>query len=145
MKRKKYIIFYLLFTLLTIASCKSEIADTITDETVKDISGTWKVASLTRNGESLTQRIDLSKFKVIFKSDGTYTLEDKLAFAVSDPGTYSLNDPQYPYSLILTPTGKEAEKISFQYPIIEGNRQLSLTISPGCTGNVYQYNFVKEN
>ncbi|EDM36965.1 hypothetical protein PBAL39_18864 [Pedobacter sp. BAL39] len=145
MKRKKYIIFYLLFAVLTIASCKSEIADTITDETVKDISGTWKVVSLTRNGESLTQRIDLSKFKVIFKSDGTYTLEDKLAFAVSDPGTYNLNDPQYPYSLILTPTGKDAEKISFQYPIIEGKRQLSLTISPGCTGNIYQYNFVKEN
>ncbi len=145
MKSRIFIIFYLLLTTFTILSCKDEVAAVITDESVKDITGTWKVVSLTRNGEELAQRIDLSKFKITFKPDGTYTLQDKLAFAVAGGGSYKLNDPQYPYSVVLTEQGKTAKSVKFQFPVIEGKRQMSLTLSPGCTGNTYQYNFVKEN
>lgn len=145
MKSRIFIVFYLLLATITVFSCKDEVAAVITDESVKDITGTWKVVSLSRNGEELSQRIDLSKFRIIFKSDGTYTLQDKLAFAVSGPGSYKLNDPQYPYSVLLTEQGKQAKSIKFQFPVIEGKRQMSLTLSPGCAGNTYQYNFVKEN
>jgi len=145
MKRKIFIVFYLLLATSTLFSCKDEVAAVIADESVKDITGTWKVVSLSRNGEELSQRIDLSKFRITFKQDGTYTLQDKLAFAVSGAGSYKLNDPQYPYSVVLTEQGKTAKSVKFQFPVIEGKRQMSLTLSPGCTGNTYQYNFVKEN
>lgn len=145
MKTKIFTLFYLLLASITIFSCKDEVMQTITDESVKDIAGTWKVVSLTRNGEQLAQRLDLSKFSITFNPDGTYTLQDKLAFAVSGPGTYKLSDPKYPYSLELTQQSKTAQTINFQFPVIEGKRQLSLTLSPGCTGNTYQYNFVRAN
>jgi hypothetical protein len=145
MKRKIFAFFYLLLVSLTILSCKDEVAAIVTDESVKDVTGTWKIVSLTRNGEELVTRMDLSKFKVTFKADGTYTLVDKLAFVVSGPGTYRLNDPQYPYSLILIEQNKTPQIVKFQFPVIEGKRQLSLTMSPGCTGNTYQYNFKREN
>jgi len=145
MKRKIFAIIYLLLATLTVISCKDEVATAIADESVKDVTGTWKVISLTRNGEELAQRVDLSKFRIVFKADGTYALQDKLAFAVSGPGTYKLNDPQYPYSLMLTEQSKTGKTVKFQFPVIEGKRQLSLTLSPGCTGNTYQYNFVREN
>ena len=145
MKRKIFKLFYLLLVTITSISCKDEIANTVTDEMKKDITGTWKIVSITRNGEQLSQRIDLSKFKIIFKADGSYTLEDKMAFAVDGPGVYSLNDLQYPSGLILTEQGKPEETVKFQFPVVEGKRQLSLTLSPGCEGNVYQYDFAKEN
>ena len=145
MMKRKIFAFYLLLASLTILSCKDEVATLVTDESLKDVTGTWKVVSLTRNGEELATRIDLSKFRVTFKADGTYTLADQLAFAVGGPGTYKLNDPQYPYSLVLTEQAKSPKTVKFQFPVIEGKRQLSLTLSPGCTGNTYQYNFSREN
>lgn len=145
MKRKIIPFFYLLFGTLTLLSCKDEVVSTITEESVKDVEGTWKIVSLTRNGEELVNRIDCSKFRITFKGDGTYTLLDKLAFAVSGPGTYKLSDPRYPYSLVLTQQNQSAETIKFQFPVVAGNRQLSLTFSQGCSGNTYQYNFIREN
>jgi hypothetical protein len=136
-------IFYLLIGVVFITSCKKESLG-LTDESVKDIAGTWKIVSLTRNGEDMTQRMDLSKFRVIFNANGSYTFQDKMAFVVDDPGTYQLDDPQYPFGLVLTPQNKTATKIKFQFPIIKGKRQISLTLSPGCTTNTYQYNFEKE-
>lgn len=145
MKRKIYMLFYLLLGSITLQSCKDEIAATISEEPVKDIAGTWKIVSLTRNGEELAQRIDLSKFRVSFKADGTYTLQDKMSFPVSEPGTYQLNDPQYPSTLVLSPQNKTGKNVQFTFPVVAGKRQLSLTFSPGCASNTYQYNFVREN
>jgi hypothetical protein len=136
-------IFYLLIGVLLMTACKKQNLG-ITEETAKDIAGTWKIVSLTRNGEDLTQRMDLSKFRIIFNANGSYSFQDKMAFVVNDPGTYQLDDPQFPFGLVLTPQSKSATKIKFQYPIINGKRQISLTISPGCTTNTYQYNFEKE-
>ncbi len=145
MKRRIYQGFYLLLGTVLLLSCKNEVADLIKDEPVKDISGTWKIVSLSRNGEELASRIDLSKFRITFNTDGTYTLTDKMAFTVDGPGSYELNDSQYPSGLIMTQKGKSPEKMTFQFPVVAGKRQLSLTLSPGCTGNTYQYNFAREN
>jgi hypothetical protein len=145
MKRKLFKLFYLLLGAIVLVSCKNEVADLITEEPVKDITGTWRIVSLSRNGEELSERLDLSKFKIIFNADGSYTLQDKMAFTVSGPGSYTLNDSQYPSGLILTEEGKAPEKMTFQFPVIAGKRQLSLTLNPGCPGNTYQYNFVREN
>lgn len=145
MKIKILSIFYLLLGTMVLFSCKNEVVDLITDEPVKDISGTWKIVSLTRNGEELSERIDLSKFKITFNPDGSYSLQDKMAFTVSGPGSYQLNDSQYPSGLVLTEQDKAPQKMTFQFPVVAGKRQLSLTLSPGCEGNTYQYNFVREN
>lgn len=145
MNRKAFSFFCLLVTVLALHACKEETAATITEEPIKDITGTWRVVSLTRNGEELAQRLDLSKFKINFKSDGTYVLQDKLAFPVTDGGTYKLNDAQYPAGLLLTQQGQQAKAIKFQFPVVAGKRQLSLTFSQGCAGNTYQYNFTREN
>ena len=145
MKRKLRPFFHLLFVSTLFFSCKEEIISSVTEEPVKDIAGTWRVVSLTRNGEELTERMDLSKFRISFKDDGTYTLQDRIAFAVSEAGSYKLNDPQYPSSLLLTQPNQATQSVNFQFPVVQGKRQLSLIFSPGCAGNTYQYNLVKEN
>lgn len=146
MKRKIFFnVFYsLVIAMLFIAGCKKETAAT-GDESVKDITGSWKIVKLIRNGEDMTQRIDLSKFRIVFNADNSYTLVDKMAFVVDEPGTFKLDDPQYPFGLILTPqSSTESTKITFQFPVISGKRELSLTMSPGCESNIYQYFFERE-
>jgi hypothetical protein len=75
---------------------------------------------------------------------GNYTFLDNFAFVVSEPGKYKLDDPQYPFNLVLTPQGGEDVKVKMQFPIVNGERQISLTLIPGCTGNTYQYDLAKE-
>lgn len=134
-----------LLVFMSLVGCKEE-AVFIADETAKDIAGKWRIVNLTRNGENITERIDVSKFRLIFKEDGTYSLEDKMSFAVNQPGMFKLGDPQYPFNLTLTPAGGGApQKLKLQYPIIEGKRQLSLTLTQGCSSNVYQFNFAQTN
>jgi len=138
-------ILSLFFGITVLSSCEKDLSAGFTDETVKDITGKWKIVALSRNGEDLTERMDLSKFRIVFNADGTYTLEDRFAFIVDGPGTYSLSDPQYPFALILTPQSQPEAQAKFQFPVVKGKRQVSLTMSPGCSGNTYQFNFEREN
>ena len=137
-------IIFSLLGLLVLASCQKEVSTVAYDESVKDITGKWKIVSLTRNGEDMTERVDLSKFRLVFNADGTYTLEDRFAFIVGAPGTFKLSDPQYPFSLSLTPQGAAAATIKFQFPVVKGKRQLSFNMSMGCVSNAYQFNFERE-
>ncbi|MCR8559564.1 DUF5004 domain-containing protein [Mucilaginibacter sp. BJC16-A38] len=132
-----------LIAVMTFASCKVERLTPVAEST-KDISGDWTVISATRNGTDLMSIVDFSQFKVSFK-DGKYTLINKLPFLVSNDGAYSFDDPQYPFKISFTPTGKTAVATAFTYPIVNGIRQLTLTFSPGCPGNTYVYTFKKAN
>lgn len=146
MKPKIFIkICSLLLSLVVLTSCEKEISTAVPDEPVKEITGKWKIVSLFRNGEDLTERMDLTKFRINFNPDGTYTLEDRFAFIVSGPGSFRLSDPQYPFSLILTPQGAEQTMVDFQFPVVAGKRQMSLNMSLGCSSNTYQFNFEREN
>lgn len=132
--------------LVGLSSCEDAISEMATEETVKDITGSWKVVQLTRNGEDLSQRLDLSDFRIDFNADGTYTLAEQLPFIADASGSYRLSDPQYPFSLILRPAGIEEDVVArFQFPTVAGKRQLSLSFSLGCESNTYQYNFEREN
>src|SRR5690606_41739814 len=91
-----------------VSSCEDGISDMETTETVKDITGSWKVIRLTRNGADLSQRLDLSDFRIQFNTDGSYTLAEQLPFIADAPGTYKLSDPQYPFALVLQPEGGQA-------------------------------------
>jgi len=126
----------------SLQSCKDEASILITEEPTKDIAGTWKVIQITRNGEDLSKRMRFDDFQIEFKADGSYALSDALPFIVDGPGNYQLNDPKYPFSLILKPTeGGVDLPVKFLFPIVDGERQLSLNMSLGCSNNSYQYTF----
>ncbi|WP_207534564.1 DUF5004 domain-containing protein [Desertivirga arenae] len=126
---------------LGLSGCNKEIAG-VSVEPLKNIAGTWKVVQLTRNEEDLSERVDLSAFRLVLKEDNTYSFADKLPFVVSDPGTFSLDDPQYPFYLLLKPAGGMPEgKVSLQMPVKKGKTQLSMTLRPGCETNTYRYTF----
>ncbi|MCC8425812.1 DUF5004 domain-containing protein [Mucilaginibacter sp. UR6-11] len=107
-------------------------------EALKDISGNWQVIKATRNGTDLTAIVDFSQFRLNF-TNGNYTLQNKLPFLVDQNGSFSLDDPQYPYKITFIATGKQPVSTAFTYPIVNGKRQLSLTFSPGCANNSYIY------
>jgi hypothetical protein len=133
----------LILALLAGSSCKVESLRPMA-EASKDISGNWTVIAATRNGTDLTSIVDFSQFKLTF-TDGKYTLVNKLPFLVSQNGTYSLDNPQYPFQISFTPAGSPTVATSFTYPIVNGARQLTLTFSPGCPNNIYTYTFQKAN
>lgn len=130
------------FIIFLLPSCEKDLA--MLAESKKDIVGSWKIVKLTRNSEDMTTRVDLSKFRVIFNQDNTYTLQDQFPFLVSEPGTYSLDDPQYPFFLkFQSQSAAQGDNVSFEYPIVNGKRQIKLKIELGCSQNTYEYFFEK--
>ena len=126
-----------------LAGCSKEMTG-LTVEPMKDIAGTWKVVQVTRNEEDLSPRLDLSTFRFVLKEDNSYSFVDKLPFVVNKAGTFSLDDPQYPFFMLLKPAGGASEsKVSLQMPVRKGKTQLSMTLSPGCSTNKYRYVFEK--
>jgi hypothetical protein len=123
--------------MLIASSCKTERV-LPQKEALKDIAGNWQVIKATRNGTDLTGMVDFSQFRLNF-ANGNYTMENKLPFLVNQNGSFSLDDPQYPFKITFTPTGAQPVSTLFTYPILNGKRQLSLTFSPGCANNSYVY------
>lgn len=146
MKIKRLLAFLTAFGYLLVTGCDDEISNVAVDEPLKNINGKWNVVQLTRNGEDLSQRLDLAGFSLNFNEDGTYSIGEPLPFVLVGDGTFRLNDPQYPFSLLMTSEGSAEEvAVKFQYPVVKGKRQLSLSFSLGCSGNIYQYNFERDN
>ena len=114
------------------------------NESVKDISGSWKVLKASRNGTDLTPLVDFSQFRVKFDAEGNYTLVNALPFVVNKNGKFKLDDPNYPFKIVFTATGAQPLTTAFNYPVVGGARQLNLTFSPGCSLNTYVYTLVKE-
>lgn len=124
-----------------LAGCSKEMS-AVKVEPVKNITGTWRVIQVVRNEEDLTQRVDLSTFRFVLKEDNSYSFVDKFPFVVNSPGTFNLDDPQYPFYLMLKPSdGASESKVSLQMPVKKGKTQLSMTFSPGCETNKYRYVF----
>ena len=66
-------------------------------------------------------------------------------FIVTHNGKWAFNDPQYPFSLIFTPTDSPSVSTPFLFPVANGVRNIVLTFSPGCPSNTYQYTLQKVN
>jgi len=134
-----------LLLMISFSACKME-KTSPTKEAVKDISGNWKIIKATRNGADLTAIVDFSQFRLNF-SQGKYALLNKVPFLVSQDGTYTLDDPKYPFKITFTGTGGGGSTTpvatAFNFPIVNGERQLTITFSPGCTNNTYVYVFQK--
>nr|WP_082855932.1 DUF5004 domain-containing protein [Mucilaginibacter sp. L294] len=136
--------------MLFAVSCKTENMVPMVNESVKNIDGTWKIASATLNGTDILNTIPdamthLTGFGVTF-TDGKYTLANPIPFIVDTDGTYTFNDPQYPFDISFTPTGTTtAVKSTFLFPVVQGQRRVTLTFSPGCSKNIYVYTLKKDN
>lgn len=139
--RPQTILLLLLVLTTVLGSCKMEKVSP-TRESVKDISGNWKIIKATRNGADLTTLVDLSQFRINF-NNGKYALLNKVPFLVSQDGSYALDDPKYPFQITFTAAGGTAVATSFDFPIVNGVRQLTITFNPGCANNSYVYVFQK--
>ena len=148
-KLSKAKLLFLIFPLLAWASCKTENINPVAEST-KDLTGTWRVIKATRNGTDLTALVDtanvnFNSFDVVFKG-GNYTLVNALPFIVTANGTYSLDNPQYPFVITFKQTGSSTPiSTAFTYPIVNGVRILTLVFSPGCPQNSYSYSLQKIN
>ena len=130
-----------LMMVICFSSCKMEKVAPA-QEAVKDISGNWRIIKATRNGTDLTSIVDFSQFRLNF-NQGKYTLVNKVPFLVADNGTYVLDDPKYPFKISFTAGSGTPVATAFNFPIVNGARQLTITFSPGCTNNSYVYVFQK--
>lgn len=109
-------------------------------EAAKNLSGVWKLKTVTRNSVDITSLMDFSKFKLNLNSDGTYTIDNYLPFIVLDNGTWSIDDPSYPFLLSFKEQSANAAlDVELSYPVVNGSRALSITFSPGCFTNKYTY------
>lgn len=111
----------------------------------KNFSGTvWGLDKVERNGIEITSLMDFSKFRISFKVDNTYSIENYLPFLVREDGEWELDDPQYPFHVVFKEKGvnKKVES-ELNYFIDKGVRKLSLTFSPGHPNNSYTYTFKK--
>lgn len=129
--------------IMVMASCKVEHLAPAAEST-KDISGSWSVIAATRNGTDLTTVVDFTQFKITF-NEGKYTLTNKLPFIVNQDGTYSLDDPNYPFQITFKSSSGTTASTAFNFPIVNGVRNLTLTFSPGCPDNTYVYTLKKTN
>ncbi|MGN6295521.1 MAG: DUF5004 domain-containing protein [Ginsengibacter sp.] len=115
-------------------------------EPVKDLNALWKIESVTRNETDITKFIDSSGFKLTLSPDKTYTLEgNNIPFIVdASTGTWSIDDPQYPYKITFKPKDSTSTfSGDVATPVTKGNRTLNITFSPGCQANSYTYIFEK--
>ena len=139
---KKLLILPAIFSLVLFA-CRPERL-LIPSEPVKDLSGNWQIIKATRNGTDLTTRFDFSHFRIHF-SDSSYTIDSLVPFIVSRSGKWSFDDPNYPFSLSFKATDSSAKASPLLYPVTNGQRNIIITFSPGCSLNSYQYTLQKAN
>jgi hypothetical protein len=141
---KKHVCILIAFMALMWTSCSIEKIDPVPEST-KDITGTWQVIGATRNGTNLIPLFDFTQFNIKFDAaTGTYNLVNPVPFLISADGKYTLDDASFPFQITFTATNGAAVKTAFNYPIISGSRQLTLTFSPGCAQNTYVYTLLKK-
>jgi hypothetical protein len=138
-----------LATLALIAASCGEFRDKTSyefTESEKDLSGTWKILTATRNDVDITSMMDFSKFRLNLNPDGTYTIDNRLPFLVRKDGEWKTDDPRFPFTLAFKEAGAEEFLTSeLYYPAVDGKRRINLTFfSAACAGNAYTYVFVRE-
>jgi len=142
-KKSPFLIIMLLALMWT--SCKVEQVAPVA-ESNKDLTGTWKVIQATRNGTNLIPLFDFTQFSITFNGTAsTYTLNNPIPFIELVNGKYTLDNPKYPFTITFTAAGGQPVPTAFNYPIIDGSRQIIMTFSPGCPQNTYVFTLTKSN
>lgn len=125
--------------LLLATACKVESNLKTAPEPAKKFTGTWQIVDATENGTDLMSVFDFTKFRITF-TDSAYVIDSLLPFMVSRNGSWKVDDPQYPFSITLTPADStNGVQSSLSFPVVGGLRNMILTFSPGCTANTYKY------
>jgi hypothetical protein len=133
----------LLLAAFVLYSCEKE-QTTLPTEPIKEIDGTWKIVSALRNGTDMTNRFDFSRFRITF-SGNAYTVTNPVPFIQEGAGTWTFDDPGYPFKMNFQENGGAAKSSEIQYPVRNGKRNIVISFSPGCAANTYQYTLEKEN
>jgi len=139
----------LLFSLaMLMASCSTYYDETTpyaVKEAMKDLSGSWRLKTVTRNGVNITNQMDFTRFRLNLNQDGSYSIQNYLPFVVSGNGTWTVNDPLRPMLLSFKEEGAaKGIDLDFSYPVVDGSRALSITLSPGCHTNSYVYTLYRD-
>ena len=144
--RKIFIYLVTAFKKVGFSTFNDDINPYDVSEAVIDISGVWSLKTVTRNGVDITKQMDFSRFRLHLNADGTYNIQNYLPFVVSGDGTWSVNDPLHPMLLSFKENGAaEGVNLDFNYPFADGNRTISITLSPGCKSNSYVYTLGRES
>lgn len=142
MKKTKHIAM-IAAACVAMASCSTFSSDEDSykaSEPLKDLSGTWTIETASRNGIDITEAYDFSKFQLHLNADGTFKMDNYLPFVVKKDGTWSTDDAQHPFHLTFKEGGEtEGTTVELKYPIVNGERSLSIGLSPGCYTNTYVY------
>lgn len=132
-------------TLTMISSCdtfEDEMAPDSYSETIKHVDGNWRLFTVSRNGIDITKYMDFSRFHIVLNKDNTYEIKNYLPFIVKGNGTWSVDDPQFPFHLIFREDGAdETVETEIGFLTVDGERQLTIKLSPGCHTNTYVYTF----
>lgn len=132
-------------TLTMISSCdtfEDEMTPDSYSETIKHVDGNWRLFTVSRNGIDITKYMDFSRFHIVLNKDNTYEIENYLPFIVKGNGTWSVDDPQFPFHLIFREDGAdETVETEIGFLTVDGERQLTIKLSPGCHTNTYVYTF----
>ena len=130
--------FILMLISIMVSCSTNDVYDV--EESVKDISGVWKLQSVSRNGVDITESMDFSQFALNLNSDGTYTIDNYLPFVVKENGVWSTDNPTMPFQILFKEESKsEPVKVELNYPTVNGTRSLTIKLSPGCYSNAYVY------
>jgi len=140
---KKILLFFVLALITGFYACKPERL-IVPSEPVKNVAGSWQIIKATRNGTDLTTRFDFSHFRVQF-SDSSYSIDSLVPFIVNKNGKWTFDNPNYPFFLSFKPTDSAAKTSQLLYPVVNGQRNIIITFSPGCSLNSYQYTLQKAN
>ena len=142
-------------TLTMISSCdtfEDEMTPDSYSETIKHVDGNWRLFTVSRNGIDITKYMDFnpmstllynySIFHIVLNKDNTYEIKNYLPFIVKGNGTWSVDDPQFPFHLIFREDGAdETVETEIGFLTVDGERQLTIKLSPGCHTNTYVYTF----
>ena len=132
-------------TLTMISSCDTfehEMTPDSYSETIKHVDGNWRLFTVSRNGIDITKYMDFSRFHIVLNKDNTYEIKNYLPFIVKGNGTWSVDDPQFPFHLIFREDGAdETVETEIGFLTVDGERQLTIKLSPGCHTNTYVYTF----
>ncbi|MEY8686739.1 DUF5004 domain-containing protein [Bacteroides sp. AN502(2024)] len=147
MKQRIYLTAVVLLTMLWMVSCDTFSASSDPDKNMeqeKDVSGTWQLITVSRNGNDITDAMDFSQFKLHLKKDGNYTIENYLPFVVRHDGKWKVDDVYFPFRIYFTEEGStDQASTEILFPITNGERNIIITHSPGCVMNSYTYVFKK--
>jgi len=141
-----------LFAAILFAGCEDDLEvrqDALTNYNV-DINGSWKLFSISRDGEDLSSSIRFTDYTLEL-SNGSFNLNSsavpfptlKTTGAAFSSGSWSFNDDIYPTHIQFT-NGSEVVPVKMGFPAYGvNNSSLILEFSLGCSSNTYSYQFKK--